>query len=287
MLHSPIDNEEALIRTESPVALDITHFVINGPTVEIEGYASVEGLKSYSEDRIRKLLLIRPTMDIEAYREEHMYDEKIEELSDDEIIELHTIKIPLDNCPFKKVKNYKSTNIKDLDSLGGFRATIDLSVISNGKPLEKGDYHLFIRLEQLMDKNDNIKYVKTVPLANIKDLIGNKMLTTHLHYYSASLIMRYNLMVTFDPLHKTLRFENKLLQSYNPQEFSSEDGVKVENRYVLAIKKRLFKLFYYLFYLLPVSKKKITFASDSRTDLSGNLYFIYEELYRRNMGLNI
>src|SRR5699024_9646290 len=38
---------------------------------------------------------------------------------------------------------------------------------------------------------------------------------------------------------------------------------------------------------LPVSKRKISIASDSRNDLSGNLYFVYEELYKRKLNLNI
>src|SRR5699024_11384094 len=37
----------------------------------------------------------------------------------------------------------------------------------------------------------------------------------------------------------------------------------------------------------PVSKRKISIASDSRNDLSGNLYFVYEELYKRKLNLNI
>src|SRR5699024_11571229 len=64
-------------------------------------------------------------------------------------------------------------------------------------------------------------------------------------------------------------------------------GNHYENRYVQAIKRRIFKLSYILFGLLPVSKRKISIASDSRNDLSGNLYFVYEELYKRKLNLNI
>src|SRR5699024_909597 len=60
-----------------------------------------------------------------------------------------------------------------------------------------------------------------------------------------------------------------------------------ENRYVAALKRRLFKLCYMLFCLLPINKKEIVFASDSRSELNGNLYFVYEELYKRKLDLNI
>src|SRR5699024_9335766 len=52
-------------------------------------------------------------------------------------------------------------------------------------------------------------------------------------------------------------------------------------------KRRAFRLAYILFSLLPINKKKISIASDSRNDLSGNLYFVYEELYQRNLDIKI
>lgn len=291
MFGSPIDSEDTKIRTDSPVNYDITHFLINGSTLEIEGYASVDGLFSYSEARIRKILLIVPEIDVDAFRKEYEeYDDREEEeeqLSDGEIIDMHTLKVPLDNCTFDEVKNYKSSKIEDIDSLAGFALSLDLSTISNGKPLEKGKYNIYIKLEQLPNDKDDVKYEKIIPLADIKEFMKNGLITTHLHYYSSSHIMKYNLIATFDTRHKTLKLENNLLQSFNPKELAEQDGIKVENKYIQAIKRRIFKLFYILFSLLPVNRKKISFASDSRTELNGNLYFVYEELYHRNLELNI
>lgn len=287
MLSSPIDNEEAIIRTDSPVNYDLTHFSIVGSTLEIEGYVSVEGLYSYSEDKIRKTLMLVPEIDIKQFREDHMDDEEYQELSDKEIIEMHIVEIPLDNCKFKEVTNHMNSKIEDKDSLGGFKLSLDLAVVTHGKPLEKGHYNVYIKLEQLLNENDDVKYLKTVPLSTIKDFLKNGMLTTHLHYFSSKHIMKYSLIAVFDARHKTLRLENTLLQSYNPQELSEEDGIKTEHRYVQAIKRRFFKLFYILFSILPINKKKVSFASDSRTELNGNLYFVYEELYQRNLNLDI
>lgn len=287
MLGSPIDNEDAVIRTDSPVNFDLTHFSLKGSNLELEGYVSVAGLYSYSEDRIRKTLIFVPEIDIKSFREEYSKDEQYQDLTDKEIIDMHIVEIPLDNCTFEEVTNHENSKIEDKESLGGFKLSIDLAVMSNGKPLEKGQYNIYIKLEQLLNENDDVKYLKTVQLSTLKNFLNNGMITTHLHYYSSTLIMKYNLIALFDAKHKTLKLENTLLQSFNPQELSEEEGVKVEHRYVQAVKRRFFKLFYILFSVLPINKRKVSFASDSRTELNGNLYFVYEELYKRNLDLKI
>ncbi|QIZ10624.1 hypothetical protein HFZ78_31095 [Priestia megaterium] len=48
-------------------------------------------------------------------------------------------------------------------------------------------------------------------------------------------------------------------------------------------RKVMFRLLYLLFCLFPLNKKKILFASDSRTDLSGNFEFVYQTLKRKNV----
>src|SRR5699024_12245092 len=134
---------------------------------------------------------------------------------------------------------------------------------------------------------DDVKYEKIIPISDIKKYLTNGILTTHLEYFSASNTVKYNLIGEFDTKHKTLKFENVLLQSFNPKELARDEGNHYENRYVQDIKRRIFKLSYILFGLLTVSKRKISIASDSRNDLSGNLYFVYEELYKRKLNLNI
>ncbi|MBT2698214.1 CDP-glycerol glycerophosphotransferase family protein [Bacillus sp. ISL-40] len=48
-------------------------------------------------------------------------------------------------------------------------------------------------------------------------------------------------------------------------------------------RKVIFRLLYLLFCTFPLHKKKILFASDSRSDLSGNFEFVYQELKRKNL----
>src|SRR5699024_7503114 len=142
------------IRTDIPVDYDITHFAIIGSTLELEGYASSHGLLSYSEDKIRKILMLVPEVDTDLFRQKHGWKEEFEEITDREIISMHTIEIPLDNCKFKHVKNSSLSKIEDKDSLGGFRLALDLAEISNDKPLEQGNYNVFIKPEQLFNDND-------------------------------------------------------------------------------------------------------------------------------------
>ncbi len=285
MFASSIDSEYSNIRTDARVLSEVTAFTLNGSQLEIEGYASISELNSYEEDRTRKMLLLVPEVDIKSFREKHEFNEEFNMLSDQEILNLHLIYIPLENCKLNEVINYEIDSL-DSKSLSGFKSTIDLSNIINKKPLEKGSYQVYIQLEQLAEENDDVKYKKTIALANISDFLENNIKTTQLNYYSAKRILKYSLMITFDTYHKTMHFENTLLQSYNPEELD-RDSVGKENRYVQAIKRRFFKMCYIIFGLLPINKKKITFASDSRTELSGNLYFVYEELYKQDLQLDI
>ncbi len=99
-------------------------------------------------------------------------------------------------------------------------------------------------------------------------------------------MLKYNLLIVLDKHTKTIRFKNSLLQSYDPRELD-ENSEGDENKYIKALKRRLFKLAYILFCLFPINKKKVVFASDSRSELNGNFFFVYEELYKRDLNLNI
>lgn len=281
-----IDSKNIEIRTDAAVQTELTRFSLKGSSLLMEGYASISGLDSYREDRIRKTLQFVPKIDIAEFRERNEYEEDLMELTDEEIVQLHIIEVALDNCRYDEIEQADLTNVENRDALGGFKLELDLATLVDSKPLEKGEYHLYLQLEQLANHNDNVKHVKTLPLSSIKNHLNNGIKTTHLEYYSATRVLKYNLIASFDTYKKTLKFENTLLQSFDPREFE-EDGIKAENKYIQAIKRRFFKLFYIIFSILPINRNKISFASDSRSDLNGNLYFIYEELYRRDLDLNI
>ncbi|MFS0614972.1 CDP-glycerol glycerophosphotransferase family protein [Lederbergia ruris] len=291
MFISSIENKKVELKHDKKVTHDITKLNIYGPYFEIEGYATIEGLATYEEDRIRKTLLIVPKIDFDEYRKNHRrceeqeLEDTCEEMTDDEILEKEMFHIPLTNCKLRDILNDVDGK-QDLDQLSGFRGSIDLSTINKEKPLEAGEYNIYIRLEQMPDDQDDIKYQKSIPLSSAKKLLGDKLFTTKLHYFSQKKVLKYNLLIDLDKYTKTLRFKNSLLQSYDPRELD-EDSEAHENKYVKALKRRLFKLAYILFGLLPIKKKKIVFASDSRSELNGNFFFVYEELYKRDLNLDI
>src|SRR5699024_2945828 len=285
VIGSPINRKDESIRTDATVDFKTTHLALNGPILELEGYASVKDIYSFAEDRIRKTLLLIPEVNIAAFREKHSLEEGYEELTDQDIIKMHIIEVPLDNCLFEEVYQNEESSIEDRESLGGFKLELNLAEMNNGKPLSQGSYRVYINLEQLSNESDDEKFQKTIPISDTKQFLTNGMLTTKLQYFSPSKHMKYNLIASFGVKDKTLVFENTLLQSINPKEFYEKESN--ENRYIQAFKRRAFKAAYYFFSLLPANRKKISIASDSRNDLSGNLYFIYEELYRRNLNLNI
>lgn len=285
VLSSPINKQDDTIRTDAIVHYETTYLALNGPILELEGYASIKDLLSFAEDRIRKTLLLVPEVDITAFRKKHAYEEEYEELTDQDIIGMHTTEVSIDNCSFGEVYNHEESAFVDKESLGGFKLELNLAEMNDGKPLPQGAYKVYLNLEQLSNDNDDIKFQKTIPISDVKKFLTNGMLTTKLQYFSPSKHMKYNLIASFGTKDKTLVFENTLLQSFNPKEFYEEEAN--ENRYVQAFKRRAFKLAYILFSLLPVNKKKLSIASDSRTNLSGNLYFIYEEIYQRDLNLKI
>src|SRR5699024_2027964 len=175
---SPIDREDSTIKTDTVVNYETTRFTLNGSTIELEGYASVDGLYSYAEDRIRKTLIFKPEVDLEKFKEKNAYEKEYNELTDQEMINVHIIEVQLDNCNFRTVKKNENSTSKDKDSLGGFRTVINLSEMNNGKPLKQGIYKIYIKLEQLLNENDDIKYEKIIPISDIKKYLTNGILTT-------------------------------------------------------------------------------------------------------------
>jgi len=286
MLQASIDSDYATIDSSARIEFELFKFTVKGALLEIEGYSTVKNLHSYTEDRIRRILLLRPEIDISKIRNENQLNEDYLNMTDDEILRLYSYEIPLENCKLAELNNFNSDYERTDNSLGGFKAEIDLSTITKNKPLKEGKYDVYIIHEQLSNENDDLKYVKNMPLSNAKDFIEHGVITTELNYYAANLNMKYKLIVDFNTYRKTIRFENKLLQSFNPKNFD-EEGQHHENKYITAIKRRLFKLSYILFSLLPINKKKISIGSDSRGDLTGNLYFIYEEMYKQNLDVDI
>lgn len=288
MFVSSLDSKSKKVINNGQVESKITKFSLNGPFLELEGYAAFYGIKSFSEDEIRKTLMFVKKINIEEYRKKMFrnLEEEREQPTDEEIIKQNTIEYALDNCKFSELESHPKILREDLDPLSGFKAILDLSTINHGQPLTKGEYNIYLKLEQLSPNNHNIKYEKVIPLSNTKQFIQDRLLQTKIEHYTSTKVSKYSLIFNFNKYYKTLNIKNTLLQSYNPKEVEI-DSEKKEPNTVKSIKRKFFKLFYIIFCVLPIKNNKIVFASDSRTELNGNFYFIYEELYKRNMDLKI
>lgn len=284
MFISPIDKKDIEVKDNLKIENDITNLSVHGPYLEIEGYATFQGIKTFAEDRIRKTLLIVPRMNVEQYREKN---EEYSEASDEEIIRENIIEVALENCRMSELKHLDDEVFEEnSELLYGFKGIIDLSSITKGKPLLAGEYDVYINLEQLFEDIDNVKYEKSFPITNVKRFMEGNILNTKLESFTAKRVLKYNLLISFNNYSKTIRLKNVLLQSYDPREM--EEAERKEGKNAKAIKRRVLKAFYMLFSLiLPIKKNKVVFASDSRSQLNGNFYFVYEELYNRDLDLDI
>ncbi|MFB8735924.1 hypothetical protein ACEQPO_26465 [Bacillus sp. SL00103] len=95
--------------------------------------------------------------------------------------------------------------------------------------------------------------------------------------------MKYIFVVTYNEEEKNAQVSSQKFQEID--QGAIETTMKNENRIIRKMKRVVFQVLYQLFCFLPVNQKKITFASDSRSDLSGNFEFVYQELLNREKRL--
>ena len=277
------DNEEMKIKQDKKALYEVTKFDLIGSTLEIEGYATIENLQTEQELRIRKSILL-------LSEEMFLENDEANVETNEEVIEkkkgLKPLIIPLENCRLSELDiNPKQVNMQNYEqSLVGFKGKIDLSNIHN-KCLPSGNYFAYIKLEQIPEETDEFKYEKILPIWNVKKNIKQKHYATKMVNETPNEISKYSLVIGFDDYNKTIVLKNTLVQRYNPKSFAKYQRKEKTNQKIEILKRRFFKLMYILFCFLPINKKKIIFASDSRDELNGNLYFIYEELQKRDLKL--
>src|SRR5699024_7758492 len=146
MLQASIDSDYATIDSSARIEFELFKFTVKGALLEIVGYSTVKNLHSYTEDRISRILLVRQDIEI---RNENQLNEDYVNMTDDEILRLYSYEIPLENCKLAELNNFNSDYERTDNSLGGFKAEIDLSTITKNKPLKEGKYDVYIIHEQL------------------------------------------------------------------------------------------------------------------------------------------
>lgn len=250
-LFSLFDKAEDVIVNKNIPQREITQFQWNESFLTIEGYMYIDGIPLQREDTVRrKLLIVQKGAIIKS--------------------------IPLKNQRLNET-NRQQLGLSEQYEWAGFYQEINFSKVNGGKPLPQGNFHLYLELE-VLDGN-NIKYHETHTLGNINNFLKQDIYATKMEHFSAKKRVKYNFIVTYDEEEKTAHVSSHKLQEID--QGAIETTMKNENRIIRKMKRVMFQILYQLFCFLPVKQKKITFASDSRTDLSGNFEFVYQELLNR------
>lgn len=234
----------------------VTELVWNGPVMHIKGYYYLENIPMVDEDLVRKRLVL------------------VDEKKKKTFISLTDISI-------------RDIHLDNLDSLytwAGFEGTVNFATITkNHKPLPASSYKVYIEIEVKISEKE--KYVKKYPLGNIQRFLHQQFHTAKMEYFSANKEMKYNLLATYDQREKTLKIQSTKLKDIDPSKISITKSKK-ESTIYRFMRSAGFRGMYKLFKLLPLQKKKVLFASESRTDMSGNFKFVYEEMQNRGLDVN-
>lgn len=251
----PVLNEIAGKMEEHIPHRKITQLNWNGPIMEIEGYFYLENVSMKNEDLVKKRLILLSTSGLK-------------------------VSIPLQDVLVKEIKTNDSIDNKY--SWAGFRSKVNFATItSHNRPLPEEDYRLFLELEVhvLGDK----VYKKSFPLGNIEHFLDNGFHSAKMEYFTAKKEMKYNLLATYDLPLKTLKITSSKLKDLDPSVMGLDADLKQRGVVYRVVYKWCFSLTYKLCKLLPLQTRKIIFASDSRSEMSGNFQFVYDELLKRNL----
>jgi CDP-ribitol ribitolphosphotransferase / teichoic acid ribitol-phosphate polymerase len=236
----------------------ITALKWNGPILEISGYFYIENLPLKDEDLVKKRLVLINSEGIK-------------------------VTIPLHDIP--KEDLILEEEISSLYQWSGFHAKINFATLNNNSPLPHGEYKVYIEIEVhvLGDK----RYRKSFPLGNIERFLDKGFHSAKMEFFTAKREMSFNLMATYDLPRKTLKITSTKLKDMDPREMALDAEDYQRGIFYRFFSKTIFRLLYRMFCFLPLDENRILFASDSRSDMSGNFQFVYDEILRRNLDFDI
>ncbi|MGG0720092.1 CDP-glycerol glycerophosphotransferase family protein [Robertmurraya massiliosenegalensis] len=235
----------------------ITQLKWNGSIMEIKGYFYLENIPMKDEDLVKKRFV--------------MVDEKGNKIS----ISLQDI--PVDQLSINE-------KIDPLYTWAGFEGEINFATIDkNNLPLPDGEYKTYLEVEVHVLGDQH--YLKVFPLGNIKPFLDNGFHSAKMEHFTAKREMKFNLLASFDQPIKTLKITSTKLKDFDPTLMGIDaDEVKRGAFYKFYLNV-IFKLQYKFYCLLPLKESKVLFASDSRSDMSGNFQFVYDEMLKQGLDL--
>lgn len=163
---------------------------------------------------------------------------------------------------------------KDFYKMSGFYAVLDVGYIDNKDSLSFGKWNLKVNII-----SDGIEAIKDLKINESKvDLnkIGYKEIVNKHNKCSVIIkpIIENGYLCFISSKHKDLKHIN----------YNNSPKVYVKKGFkscFIYLKKAFVVQLYNLFKKLPVKNDKILFLSESRTDLSGNFKFVYDEIKHR------
>ncbi|MGG1398820.1 CDP-glycerol glycerophosphotransferase family protein [Bacillus salipaludis] len=236
----------------------VTTLKWNGPILEISGYFYIENLPLKDEDLVKKRLVLLDGAGIKVTIP--LYDISKEDIEHDE-------------------------EISDLYYWSGFNGKINFATLNQNAPLPQGEYKVYIETEVhvLGDK----VYRKSFPLGNIERFLDKGFHSAKMEYFTAKREMKFNLLATYDLPRKTLKITSSKLKDMDPREMALDAEDYQRGIFYRFFSKTVFQFLYRFYCMRPIKQKQILFASDSRSDMSGNFQFVYDEIIRRNLDFDI
>lgn len=107
--------------------------------------------------------------------------------------------------------------------------------------------------------------------------------TTKMRWFAEKEVTTYSLVIKQELGDSHIGVHSEKLATVNPETLIVQDDIpKPESDLTRKIKKAVFQFSYKMFKLLPINKKRVSYLSDSRIDLTGNFEYIHDEMKRQN-----
>ncbi|PAE25809.1 CDP-glycerol glycerophosphotransferase family protein [Bacillus sp. 7894-2] len=236
----------------------VTHLSWNGPIMKVRGYFYLEEIPMRDEDLVKKRLIL---IGKNGTR----------------------ISIPLADLPVKSLG--LDVEIDEFYEWAGFEGTINFATIDgNSRPLPDSEYKVYIEAE--VHVLGDQRYKKIFTLGNVSPFLDKGFHSAKMEYFTAKREMKFNLIASYDQPVKTLKIVSSKLKDFDPREMSLDAKESRRGLFYRFLNSTGFRILYKLYCFLPIKENKVLFASDSRSDMSGNFHFVYEEMLKRNLDLD-
>ncbi|MHC5281016.1 CDP-glycerol glycerophosphotransferase family protein [Listeria kieliensis] len=162
-----------------------------------------------------------------------------------------------------------------------YKISVNFNKFERGRVLQPGNYEILLKIKQFF----NGEWVEGVcTLGNIKNQKTDFIVSSEMKVYTSKMNKSYRLIAELDVESQKFIISSKKLAEV--ESFLEQKDLTQENRLLRYAKKLVFRFCYRICKIWPIQKNKITFASDSRTDLSGNFEYIYEAIQSNGSHFN-